>query len=144
LLLLVACLALGCRAVLVEPGVATQADVAAPLEGEAPLNILGIGVADADGRILLRTTGVSVARGSMVQLGVMGPGMIEGTAFLAVGVGLELRPIRFAMTEGGGGASQPAAVLLLTVPADTRPGLYSVVAYREGRMSVFSGGLEVI
>ena len=40
--------------------------------------------------------------------------------------------------------NQPAAVLSLTVPESARPGLYSILAFRDGRFSISSGSLEVL
>jgi hypothetical protein len=142
-LVLALVLAAGCHPVGVFEGTTTVADVAAtPSEG-SPVNILGIGTEREDGRIVLRTTGASVPRGSTVTVGVMGPGMMEGTGFAIVGVGFATRLVRFAMTEGGGVPSMPAAVLAIDVPATAPPGLYSIIAFRELDYSIFSGGLEV-
>ncbi len=133
----------GCQPVGVFEGQTTFADIAARRPQGAPINILGIGTAREDGRIVLRTTGAVVARGETATVGVMGPGMEEGTAFAVVGIELGTRLVRFAMTEGGGVPSMPAAVLSIDVPPATPPGLYSIIAFRDFEYSIFSGGLEV-
>lgn len=138
-----AALLAGCQPVGVFEGQTTFADIAARAPQGAPINILGIGTAREDGRIVLRTTGAVVARGETTTVGVMGPGMEEGTAFAVVGIELGTHLVRYAMTEGGGGASMPAAVLSIDVPADAPPGLYSIIAFRDFEYSIFSGGLEV-
>jgi hypothetical protein len=133
----------GCQPVGVFQGQTTFADVAARRPQGAPLNILGIGTAREDGRIVLRTTGAVLSRGETTMVGVMGPGMEEGTAFAIVGIELGTRLVRYAMTEGGGVPSMPAAVLSIDVPPDAPPGLYSIIAFRDFEYSIFSGGLEV-
>jgi hypothetical protein len=125
------------------PGQTTSADIAVAPKVESPVNIRGIGTEREDGRSVLRTTGAMVPRGSTATIGVMGPGMVEGTGFAIVGVGFATRLVRFAMTEGGGVAGIPAAVLSIDVPATAPPGLYSIVAFRDLDYSIFSGGLEV-
>jgi hypothetical protein len=133
-----------CQPVGVFQGQTTFVDIAARRPQGDPLNILGIGTAREDGRIVLRTTGAVVARGETATVGVMGPGMVEGTAFAVVGIELGTRLVRYAMTEGGGVPSTPAAVLAIDVPADTPAGLYSIIAFRSDfEYSIFSGGLEV-
>lgn len=134
---------LGCQPVGIFAGQTTVADIAATRSAESPVNILGIGTQREDGRIVLRSTGALVPRGATVTVGVMGPGMVEGTGFSIVGVGFGTHLVRFAMTEGGGVPSMPAAVLSIDVPATARPGLYSIIAFRELDYSIFSGGLEV-
>jgi len=142
-ILLCVLVAAGCRPVGVFQGQTTFADIAVAPKVESPVNILGIGTEREDGRIVLRTTGAIVPRGSTATIGVMGPGMMEGTGFAIVGVGFATRLVRFATTEGGGVASIPAAVLSIDVPATAPPGLYSIVAFRDLDYSIFSGGLEV-
>lgn len=133
----------GCTPVGVRAGEVTVADVAVPRQGDDELNLLAIGTADADGRILLRTTGASVARGETIEVGVMGPGLLWGAQFLVVGLDIPVKLVRFAVTQGGGIGPQPAAVLRITVPEDAAPGLYSILVTRFGHHSIFSGGLEV-
>ncbi|MBM4268783.1 MAG: hypothetical protein FJ144_19580 [Deltaproteobacteria bacterium] len=144
LLCVAAALACSCRPVAVQPDLVTLADVAVPASAPEDLNILAVGIADGEGRILLRTTGATVARGSTIDIGVMGPGLVEGTGFLVVGVGIPVRLVRYAMTQGGGIEPMPAAVLSLTVPESAPPGLYSLIVFRGTHYSIFSGGLEVV
>lgn len=133
----------GCTPVAVVADEVTVADVAVPREAEDGFNVLAIGTADSEGRIVLRTTGASVARGETVEIGVMGPGILLGAQFLIVGIDIPVELVRFAVTEGGGLAPQPAAVLRIAVPEDAEPGLYSILVLRFGRATTFSGGLEV-
>lgn len=133
----------GCTPVVVTSDELAIADIAAPAQGEEDFNVLAIGVADADGRIVLRTTGASVARGESIQIGVMGPGILWGAHFMVVGVDLPVELVRFAVTQGGGVEPQPAAVLRIDVPEHAEPGLYSILVLRFGRYTIFSGGLEV-
>lgn len=133
----------GCTPIVVSPDQIAVADMDAPREGEQALNILAIGTADSEGRIVLRSTGAEVARGESIQIGVMGPGMLWGAQFMIVGVDIPVELVRFAVTQGGGIESQPAAVLRIDVPADAEPGLYSILVLRFGRYSIFTGGLEV-
>lgn len=133
----------GCTPVAVRPDEVTVADVGVPRQGDEGLNILAIGTADADGRIVLRTTGTSVARGETADIGVMGPGLLLGAQFLVVGIDIGVELIRFAVTQGGGIEPQPAAVLRVVVPEHAEPGLYSLLVIRSGRYTIFSGGLEV-
>jgi hypothetical protein len=74
----------------------------------------------------------------------MGPGMIEGTGFVVLGIGFQASVVRFGETQGGSGEPQPAAVLTLAVPPDAQPGLYSIVAMRGFEFALFSGGIEVV
>lgn len=135
--------AVGCRPVGVVEGGTSIADITARRPQAAALDILGIGTQREDGRIVLRSTGAVVSRGTTVTVGVMGPGMEEGTGFAVVGLEFVTRIVRFAMTEGGGVASMPAAVLSIDVPPSVRPGLYSIAAIRGSEYAIFSGGLEV-
>ena len=132
-----------CHPVAVRPDGVTAADVAVPRAPAESFDLLGIGVPGADGRIALRPTGVAVPRGATVTVGVTGPGIVQGTGFLVVGTGFVTRLVRFAVTEGGGREPMPAAVLSIDVPAAARPGLYSLAAFRDGRLALLSGGLEV-
>ena len=70
--------------------------------------------------------------------------MVPGTGFVVLGIGFQASVERFGETQGGSGASQPAAVLSLVIPPDARPGLYSIVAVRGFEFAVFSGGIEVV
>lgn len=128
---------------MVRPQETTVADVTVPTQPSANVNILGIGRADADGRIVLRATGIEVARGETATIGLMGPGMTPGTGFVVLGIGFQASVIRYGETAGGSGASQPAAVLSLVVPHDAPPGLYSIVAVRGFELATLSGGIEV-
>lgn len=132
-----------CTPVVVGPDQVSVADIESPREDEEDLNILAIGTADAEGRIVLRTTGTEVARGESIEIGVMGPGMLWGAHFMIVGVDIPVELVRFAVTQGGGIEPQPAAVLRIDVPEHAEPGLYSILVLRFGRYSIFSGGLEV-
>jgi len=132
-----------CTPVVVRAGEVTVADIAVPPEGDEDFNVLAIGTADRQGRILLRTTGASVAHGETIEIGVMGPGILAGAHFLIVGIDIPVELVRFAVTEGGAIGPQPAAVLRVTVPEDAEPGLYSILVLRAGRVTIFSGGLEV-
>lgn len=134
-----------CHPVAVRRGETTVADVTVPTQPASGLNLLAIGRADApDGQIVLRGTGIEVARGETATIGLMGPGVTPGTSFVVLGIGFQASVVRFGETQGGSGASQPAAVLSLVVPADAPPGIYSIVAIRGFELSVFSGGIEVI
>ncbi len=132
-----------CTPVVVAPDEVAIADVAVPAQAEDDFNVLAIGTADPQGRIVLRTTGTSVGRGETIDIGVMGPGVLPGAHFMVVGVDISVELIRFAVTQGGGIDPQPAAVLRVVVPEEAAPGLYSVLVLREGRYTIFSGGLEV-
>lgn len=138
-----AALAAGCRPVAVQEGEVTVADVSARRPRGGPLDILGIGTQREDGRIVLRSTGATVPRGATATVGVMGPGIEEGTGFAMVGLGFQIRILRYAVTEGGGIEPMPAAVLSIEIPAEARPGLYSIVAVRGAEYAIFSGGLEI-
>jgi hypothetical protein len=132
-----------CHPVAVRPGETTLADVTVPTQATTDVNILGIGRADATGQITLRSTGIAVARGETTMIGVMGPGMIPGTGFVVLGFGFQANVVRYGETQGGAG-SQPAAVLSLVVPANTPPGLYSIIAVRGFEFSMLSGSIEVV
>ena len=132
-----------CQPVPVREGQMSIADVAVPRRETAGVNLVAIGVADADGRIVLGATGIRVARGGSSTIGLAGPGLVEGTVFLVAGTALSVRVVRFTTTSGGGGAELPAAVLSLTVPADAEPGIYSVLAIRGRELAVFTGAVEV-
>ena len=132
-----------CHPVVVRSQETTVADVTVPTQPVTNVNILGIGLADADGRIVLRATGIEVPRGSTTTIGLMGPGMTPGTGFAVLGIGFQANVIRFGETQGGSGTSQPAAVLSLVVPPDAPPGLYSIVAIRGFELATLSGGIEV-
>lgn len=132
-----------CHPIVVRPQESTVADVAVPTQPAASVNILGIGRADADGRIVLRATGIEVARGTTATIGLMGPGMTPGTGFVVLGIGFQASVLRYGETQGGSGTSQPAAVLSLVVPPDAPPGLYSIVAIRGFEFAMLSGGIEV-
>lgn len=143
-LLLAALTALAaCHPVAVRQGERTLADVTVPTLPVRNVNILALGRADASGQIVLRSTGITVARGETATIGVMGPGMTPGTGFVVLGIGFQANVIRFGETQGGSGTAQPAAVLSLAVPPDARPGLYSIVALRGLEFALFSGGIEV-
>jgi len=133
-----------CHPVAVRRGETTAADVTVPTQPVTAVNILAIGRADDAGQIVLRSTGIAVARGETATIGVMGPGMTPGTGFVVLGIGFQANVVRFGETQGGSGTSQPAAVLSLVVPADARPGLYSIVAVRGFEFALFSGGIEVV
>ncbi|MEW6272415.1 MAG: hypothetical protein AB1689_24295 [Thermodesulfobacteriota bacterium] len=133
-----------CNAVAVRRGETTSADVLVPTQPTTNVNILAIGRADVDGRIVLRGTGISVTRGETVMIGMSGPGMIPGTGFVVLGFGFQASVVRFGETQGGSGIVQPAVVLSLVVPADTPPGLYSIVAMRGFEFALFSGAIEVV
>ncbi|MBY0274511.1 hypothetical protein K2Z84_04150 [Candidatus Binatia bacterium] len=140
---LLALLALAaCHPVVVRPQETTAADVAVPTLPVSNINIVGIGRADQDGRIVLRATGIAVARGETATIGVMGPGMIPGTRFVVLGARFRASVIRYAETQGGSGTT-PAAVLSLVVPPDASPGLYSVMAVRGYEFALLSGAVEV-
>lgn len=144
MLLLAALTSFGaCHPVAVRPGETTIADVTVPTQATTDVNILGIGLADATGQITLRSTGIAVARGETAMIGVMGPGMIPGTGFVVLGFGFQTTVVRYGETQGGAG-SQPAAVLSLVVPANTPPGLYSIIAVRGFEFSMLSGSIEVM
>ncbi len=132
-----------CHPVVVRPQETIAADVTVPTQPSANVNILGIGRADADGRIVLRATGIEVARGETATIGLMGPGMEPGTGFVVLGIGFQANVIRYGETAGGSGTTQPAAVLSLVVPPDAPPGLYSIVAIRGFELATLSGGIEV-
>lgn len=132
-----------CTPVGVRPDEVAIADIGVPSQAEEDFNVLAIGTADADGRIVLRTTGTSVGRGETIQIGVMGPGILWGAHFMVIGIDLPVELVRFAVTQGGGVDPQPAAVLRINVPEDAEPGLYSILVLRFGRYTIFSGGLEV-
>ena len=144
LLLVALLLVAGCHPVVVRSGETTAADVPVPTLPERSVNILGIGRADQDGRIVLRTTGIAVARGETATIGVMGPGMAPGTGFAVLGLGFRASVVRYGETQGGATASQPAAVLTLAVPPDAPTGLYSIVALRGFEMAMLSGAIEVV
>lgn len=131
-----------CHPVAVRPGQTTIADVTVPTQPATTVNILGIGRADAGGQIVLRATGISVARGETVTIGITGPGMTPGTGFVVLGFGFQATVVRYGETQGGSGP-QPAAVVTLVVPADTPPGLYSIVAVRGLEFALLSAGIEV-
>lgn len=134
-----------CHPVAVRRGETTVADVTVPTQPVTAVNILAIGRAASDGgQIVLRTTGIAVARGETATIGLMGPGMIEGTGFVVLGIGFQATVLRFGETQGGSGEPQPAAVLTLVVPPDAQPGLYSIVAVRGFEFALFSGGIEVV
>ena len=132
-----------CTPVIVEADETATADIFVPARGAEEFNVLAIGVADDEGRILLRTTGASVERGQTIDLGVMGPGILWGAHFMVVGVDIPVELLRFAVTQGGGLEPQPAAVLRISVPEEAEPGLYSILVTRLGRYTIFSGGLEI-
>ncbi|MBM4247712.1 MAG: hypothetical protein FJ148_28645 [Deltaproteobacteria bacterium] len=69
--------------------------------------------------------------------------MAPGTGFVVLGIGFQANVIRYGETQGGSGASQPAAVLSLVVPPDAATGLYSIVAVRGFEIATLSGGIEV-
>lgn len=133
----------GCQPVAVLPGQVTSADVAVVPDPPAPLNILGVGIEDAQGRIILRSTGTTLRRGATTRLGVMGPGIEPGTKLLVGGARFSTVLERYARTTGGGVDPQPAAVLSVTVPADAPAGIYSIFAIRDHDYAVLSGGIEV-
>jgi hypothetical protein len=144
LALLALLLLAACHPVVVRSQETTIADVTVPTRAETAVNILGIGRADADGRIVLRATGIEVARGETTMIGVMGPGMAPGTGFVVLGgIGFQASVIRYGETQGGSGSSQPAAVLSLVVPPDAVPGIYSIIAVRGAEFAMLSGGIEV-
>ncbi|HEY8515035.1 MAG TPA: hypothetical protein VIS07_05955 [Candidatus Binatia bacterium] len=136
-------LLLACTAVEVRRGETTLADVQVPTQPTTSVNILGIGRADAEGRIVLRPTGISVSRGETAIIGLSGPGMIPGTGFVVLGFGFQANVVRYAETQGGSGTPQPAVVLSLTVPADTPPGLYSIMALRGYEFAMMTAAIEV-
>lgn len=132
-----------CQPVAVRPGETTRADVRVPPRPAPELDILAIGRADAEGRIVLRSTGIEVPRGETVMIGVAGPGLLPGTAFFVLGKGFRASVVRFAETQGGSGVPLPAAVLTVEVPPDAPPGLYSIIALRGVEMAMLTGGIEV-
>lgn len=132
-----------CHPVVVRSQESTAADVQVPTRTTNDLNILALGRADEAGRIVLRSTGIEVARGETATIGLMGPGMAPGTGFVVLGIGFQANVIRYGETQGGSGASQPAAVVSLVVPPDAAPGLYSIVAVRGLEFVTMSGGIEV-
>jgi hypothetical protein len=132
-----------CHPVAVRPQETTIADVTVPTQPVTSVNILALGRADADGRIVLRAAGIQVARGETATIGLMGPGMTPGTGFAVIGIGFGATVVRFGETQGGSGGTQPAAVVSLVVPPDAAPGLYSIVAIRGFEMATFAGGIEV-
>jgi hypothetical protein len=144
LLLVALLLVAGCHPVVVRSGETSAADVAVPTLPVRSVNILGIGRADDEGRIVLRATGIAVGRGETTTIGLMGPGMIPGTGFVVIGIGFRASVVRYGETQGGSGIAQPAAVLTLVVPPDAAPGLYSIVALRGFEMAVLSGSIEVV
>jgi hypothetical protein len=144
ILLLALTLLAACHPVAVRGGETTVADITVPTQPVANVNILAIGRADAAGQIVLRTTGIEVARGETATIGLMGPGMAPGTGFVVLGIGFQANVVRFGETQGGSGTAQPAAVLSLVVPPDAPAGLYSIVAVRGFELAVFSGGIEVV
>jgi hypothetical protein len=143
LALLALLLLAACHPVVVRSQETTIADVTVPTRPVTAVNILGIGRADADGRIVLRSTGIEAARGETATIGVMGPGMAPGTGFVVLGIGFQASVIRYGETAGGSGSSQPAAVLSLVVPPDARPGIYSIIVVRGSEFAMLSGGIEV-
>jgi hypothetical protein len=132
-----------CHPVVVRPGATTIADVTVPTQPTTDVNILGIGRTEASGQIVLRSTGIAVARGETAMVGIMGPGMIPGTGFVVLGFHFQANIVRYGETQGGSGPL-PAAVVSLVVPADTPPGLYSIVAVRGFQFSVLSASIEVL
>ena len=136
-------LAAACHPVVVRSQETTVADVTVPTQPVTNVNILAIGLADGDGRIVLRATGIEVQRGTTATIGLMGPGMTPGTGFAVLGIGFQANVIRYGETQGGSGTSQPAAVLSLVVPSDAPPGLYSIVAIRGFELATLTGGIEV-
>lgn len=131
-----------CHPVAVRSGATASADVAVPAQGADPLNLLVIGAQTGDGPIQLGGTGVRVARGTTEKIAVAGPGIAPGTAFAVVGIGPTLQVLQFGMTQGGVDAI-PAALLSLTVPPGTPPGLYSIVAVRGVEVAFLTGSIEV-
>ncbi|MDG2305387.1 MAG: hypothetical protein P8R42_12215 [Candidatus Binatia bacterium] len=140
---LVALVGSGCTPVVVRADEVAIADIAVPRQGEEDFNVLAVGTADAEGRIILRTTGTTVSRGETIDIGVMGPGILWGAHFMIVGIDVPVELIRFAATQGGGVDPQPAAVLRVTVPEHAERGLYSILVVRFGRYTIFTGGLEI-
>lgn len=132
-----------CHPVVVRPQEAAVAHVTVPTLAASTVNILALGRADGEGRIVLRSTGIAVARGETATIGLMGPGMAPGTGFVVLGIGFQANVIRYGETQGGSGTSQPAAVVSLVAPPDALPGLYSIVAVRGLEIATFSGGIEV-
>jgi hypothetical protein len=142
---LLALLALpACHPVVVRGGETAAAEIRVPPRPEPELNILAIGRADAEGRIVLRATGIDVARGETAMIGMMGPGLVPGTSFVVLGTGFRASVVRYGETQGGSGAPMPAAVVSLVVPQGAPPGLYSVIAVRGVEMAMLSGGIEVL
>lgn len=140
---LVAALA-ACNPVAVRGGETAAADVRVPPRPAPELDILAIGRADAEGRIVLRATGVGVARGETATIGMMGPGLVAGTSFVVLGTGFRASVVRYGETQGGSGTPMPAAVVSLVVPPGVAPGLYSIIALRGVEMAMLSGGIEVL
>jgi len=142
--LLVACgtLLAACQPVPLRAGETVRADVSLP--GAAPaVNLAVIGLAEGTQPIVLHPTGLRIGRGTSATVGVAGPGVEPGTAFAVIGIGFDLRLVRFGTTQGGGQEPMPAAVLSLAVAPDVAPGLYSLIAIRGSEYAVFSGGVEV-
>jgi hypothetical protein len=126
----------------VRVGETTVADVAAP-PAPGSVNLVVAGIAVGDGPIELRASGFRIARGASSTLGVAGPGVEPGTSFAVMGIGFDVRVVRFGVTEGGGQSPLPAAVLALEVSPDVAPGLYSLIAVRGEEYSLLSGSVEV-
>jgi hypothetical protein len=132
-----------CQPVPLRAGETVRADVAVP-PAQPAVNLAVIGVTqDVQRPIELHPTGVRVARGSESTIGIAGPGVEPGTAFAVIGIGFDLRLVRFGTTQGGGQMPMPAAVLSLAVAPDVVPGLYSLIAVRGVEYSVLAGSVEV-
>lgn len=131
-----------CQPVPLRAGETVRADVAVPASAPA-VNLVAIGAGTEGQPIALHPTGFRIERGASAMIGVAGPGVEPGTGFAIVGIGFDLRLVRFGTTQGGGQTPLPAAVLSLSVGADVAPGLYSILAVRGTDYSVLAGGVEV-
>jgi hypothetical protein len=141
-LLAVALLA-ACTPVTVREGEVASADIGVPPGDSTGFNILAIGVADAQGSIAPRSTGLRVAPGSHTMIGAVGPGLVDGTTFAVIGLGPSVQLVRFTVAQTVTQGTLPAAVLWLNVPDDAPAGLYSLLALRDGQISIFTAGIEV-
>jgi hypothetical protein len=133
----------GCTPVAVREGEVASADIAVPPGDSTVFNIIGIGVADAQGNITPRSTGLRVAAGSHTLIGAVGPGLVEGTTFAVIGLGPSVQLVSFTVAQTVTQGTVPAAVLWLNVPDDVPAGLYSLLALHGGQISIFTAGIEV-
>jgi hypothetical protein len=141
--LLGAALLVGCTPIALRQGEVASADIGVPPADSTAFNIIGIGVADAQGNITPRSTGLRVAAGSHTLIGAVGPGLVDGTKFAVIGFGPSVELVSFTVAQTVTQGTVPAAVLWLNVPDDVPAGLYSLLALHDGQLSIFTAGIEV-